>query len=255
MTASPLAIAAAQQLTVTLRSALADADALLARLQAEAAGQLPLPPELAPNLTRGLLAPAAFYDALRKTQVVGPTLSQEEVDGCEVILAACHGLHLSFTAYILATAWHETAHTLQPVRERGGSAYLHRMYDIHGARPDKARELGNLQPGDGVRYAGRGYPQLTGRGNYRKAGVALGLDLEGNPDLLLQPGIAATVMVRGMVEGWFTGKALRNYLKNPADRKQFTNARRTVNGTDDADLIAGYALTLQQALTEGRWTE
>jgi putative chitinase len=55
------------------------------------------------------------------------------------------------------------------------------------------QDLGNTQPGDGPRYKGRGYIQLTGRANYRTYGQKLGVDLEGNPDLANRPDIAARV--------------------------------------------------------------
>ncbi|MEB3198215.1 MAG: peptidoglycan-binding protein [Candidatus Sericytochromatia bacterium] len=57
------------------------------------------------------------------------------------------------------------------------------------------RDLGNTQPGDGPRYKGRGYLQLTGRANYRHYGRLLGVDLEGSPDLALRPDIAARILV------------------------------------------------------------
>jgi putative chitinase len=62
-------------------------------------------------------------------------------------------------------------------------------YDIT-VDPRKARGLGNLKPGDGRRYKGRGPIQLTGRSNYRATGKALGLDLENHPELAAQPAIA-----------------------------------------------------------------
>lgn len=53
--------------------------------------------------------------------------------------------------------------------------------------------LGNTDKGDGTKYKGRGFIQLTGRYNYTKAGKALGLDLVNNPELVEQPKIAADV--------------------------------------------------------------
>jgi putative chitinase len=59
----------------------------------------------------------------------------------------------------------------------------------------KAKTLGNVKKGDGARYKGRGYIQLTGRYNYKRAGRALGLPLEAKPELVEKPEIAAKVAV------------------------------------------------------------
>lgn len=59
----------------------------------------------------------------------------------------------------------------------------------------KAVTLGNDMPGDGEKYKGRGYIQLTGKYNYKKAGDALGLDLVKNPQLVEKPEVAAKVAV------------------------------------------------------------
>lgn len=53
--------------------------------------------------------------------------------------------------------------------------------------------LGNTQNGDGSRYRGRGYMQLTGRSNYRAMGQKLGLDLENNPELAADPAVASRI--------------------------------------------------------------
>jgi predicted chitinase len=57
------------------------------------------------------------------------------------------------------------------------------------------KDLGNVNPGDGVRYKGRGYVQLTGRANYRTYGNKIGVDLENNPDLAKRPDIAAAIAI------------------------------------------------------------
>lgn len=193
---------------------------------------------------------ARFFDAMRAGKVLGPTLSSDEVQGCEAIIKACAGWPVSWTAYALATAYHETAGTMQPIRERGGPAYFRRMYDPKGARPGVARTLGNTVEGDGVQFAGRGYVQLTGRRNYALAQEKLGAPFVGNPDLALEPDHAAAIMARGMSEGWFTGKTLASYLPETgkATAAQFREARRIINGVDRAAEIATYAMEFQRAL-------
>ena len=196
----------------------------------------------------------AFFNSLRQG-LLGPTLDTDEVTGCEAILDAMTGLPLSYCAYALATAYHETAHTMQPIHEYGGPRYFTRMYDITGSRPTLARKYGNTTPGDGVKYAGRGYVQLTWKANYAKAGAKLGVDLVGNPSLAMRKDIAAKIMREGMVDGWFTGKAFKHYLptSGAASLAQFTAARRIINGTDKASQIARYATQFQSALALGGW--
>lgn len=194
----------------------------------------------------------AFFAGVRST-LLGPTLSQSEVDGCKAILAAMAGAPLSHVAYALATAYLETAHSMQPIEEMGGDAYFFRRYDPHGQRPDIARRLGNSQPDDGALYCGRGYVQLTGRANYAKAAAKLGTDLVRMPGLAMQPDFAARIMRQGMTEGWFTGKRFASYLPatGPAVRAQFLPARRIINGQDRAGDVADYALHFQAALLAG----
>jgi putative chitinase len=141
--------------------------------------------------------------------MLGPKITASEFQGCQAILKACVAANwpVSFTAYALATAYHETAHSLQPIKEMGGTAYFTRMYDIQGNRPDKAKQLGNLTPGDGARYCGRGLVQLTGKANYAAAGQKLGVDLLNHPELALVPEVAAEIMIHGMAEGWFTHRS------------------------------------------------
>ena len=76
------------------------------------------------------------------------------------------------------------------------NAYYTRMYDINGDRPRVARELGNSEPGDGIRYHGRGFIQVTGRFNYRAYGRELDVPLEDQPDEAVHPEVAAAVLAR-----------------------------------------------------------
>lgn len=180
----------------------------------------------------------AFYDSLRTA--FGP-LTQSQVDGVELLVTATAGLPIRHRAYILATAWHETGPASSPLhmtprREIWGPTDAQKRYE---GRAD----LGNTLPGDGKRYMGRGYVQITGRANYQKASFLTGRDLVANPDIALEPDIAARVMVHGMVNGWFTGRKL-------ADFDSYQNMRRVVNGTDRAALIAGYAEKFEAALRQ-----
>jgi len=189
---------------------------------------------------------AKFFAAIRRELFDG-ALTPIQVYRIETLLDAiiAAGWPLSYASYALATAHHETR-SWQTMKEDGGEAYFKRMYDKAGSRPKKAAELGNTEAGDGAKFAGRGYVQLTGRANYVKAGKALGLDLLKEPQIVEEPTIAAKVLIWGMSTGAYTGKANRDYLaKSPPD---YVNARRIINGTDKASLIATYAKEFQAAL-------
>jgi hypothetical protein len=199
--------------------------------------------------------PEAFFNAMR-AGLLGPTLSQSEVDGCKAVLDAMEGCPLAFTAYALATVYHETKSTMLPIKEDGGPIYFTRLYDVAGTRPQTAIKYGNTCAGDGPKYAGRGYVQLTWKNNYIRATKECGVDLVNNPDLAMRPDIAAKIMRTGMSEGWFTGRALGHYLprEGAATRTQYTLARRIINGTDRAVQIADHAMKFQTALEAGDWS-
>lgn len=218
------------------------------------------PPAVSNDASYAFADYGKFYDFLRGNKMLGPKITTPEFQGCDAIIRACAGggFPVSFTAYALATAYLETGMTMQPVKEKGGSVYLHRMYDIQGARPAKARELGNLLPGEGAKFAGRGYVQLTGRRNYERAtaklrALGMNVDLVANPDLAMRPDIAAIIMVLGMSQGWFTTRKLSDDLqaRGPSSRQQFKLSRDIVNGTDKDDEIAGFAVDFQTGLMFG----
>ena len=89
-------------------------------------------------------------------------------------------------------------------------------------------DLGNTQPGDGVRYKGRGYIQLTGRANYRDYGNRLGVDLENNPDLAKDPNIAADVAI-----AYWQQRVDRNAARSGDVRTVTRNINGGLNGLAD----------------------
>lgn len=205
---------------------------------------------------------SAFFASI-KASLFGGRLGQKQVDGMNVLLDTQErhfpDMASDRLAYVLATIYHETGATMQPVKENGGSSYFQRMYDIRGARPAKARELGNLQPGDGAKFPGMGFVQSTGRANARKATKlireVLGdeVDFEKTPDLLMDPEYSAIIAFYGMVHGIFTGKKLSNYINNDGveEKDEFTASRRIINGMDRSQLIASYAKKFIKAIQKG----
>jgi putative chitinase len=163
-----------------------------------------------------------------------------QVSGFEAVLDAIDGAPLSHQAYMLATAWHETAATMQPVRE---------AFDL--SENWRKRNL-RYWP-----HYGRGYVQLTWDYNYAKADeecADAGLIEPGamiaDLDLAMRCDIAAFILRRGMDEGWFTSKKNSTYLpaSGVATREQYLKARRIINGNDKADLIEDYAQIFERAL-------
>jgi putative chitinase len=196
-----------------------------------------------------------FFDQCRQTLFTGK-LSAGQVSGLSFVLdvwePALAKKDDRWLAYALATAFHETAFTMQPIRERGGRDYFIRMYDPNSAlaqRAALARSMGAL-PGDGPLFYGRGFVQLTWRRNYAKMGAAFGVNLTSDAvaaDQALQPALAAQIMFKGMMEGAFTGKKLADYF-NP-HTEDWKNARRIINGLDCAEAIALYAKKFYSAIS------
>lgn len=78
-----------------------------------------------------------------------------------------------------------------PINEYGGNLYFEGKY---GPGTDVGQQLGNVEIGDGARYHGRGFIQLTGRANYRRYGERLGVNLEGDPELALDAAVASRIL-------------------------------------------------------------
>ena len=150
-------------------------------------------------------------------------------------------------AYCLATFKWETAHTMRPIDERGGDAYFNKRY---GPQTNVGKMLGNTKPGDGALFHGRGYVQITGRNNYAKAKKLTGVDLLSGPNRAKEPELAYQIAIQGMVDGWFTGKKLSNYFFG--DTADYLNARRMINGLDQAEKIADIARSYSEILREAK---
>jgi putative chitinase len=153
-------------------------------------------------------------------------------------------------AYTLATIKWETANSFKPTAETGSDEELEKRY---GPATDTGRRLGNTEAGDGARYKGRGYLQLTGRGNYRRVNETLGLagtdsDVVKQPERVMDPEIAYRVAGAMMSQGLVTGKKLADFINN--QNTDYTNARKIINGLDHAEEIANSAKKFEQILRE-----
>ena len=177
-----------------------------------------------------------FFDKIRES--LFHVLTNNQVDGTGALLDEWEKERSKddtrWLAYVLATAYHETAHTMQPIEEYG-----------HG----KGRPYG--VPNDkGLAYYGRGYCQLTWDRNYKAAGDYCGADLLTHPELALDNHIASKIICEGMKDGWFTGKKLADYFN--ADRDDPVGARHIINGSDRAELVASYYRCFANALTAAK---
>jgi putative chitinase len=165
-----------------------------------------------------------FFNRIRQS-VFGGKMTQPQVEGVTNILdyrdKNWPKMSDDELAYLLATVVHETAHKMQPIREMGGERYL---------RSKK------YYP-----WVGEGLVQVT----WKENAVKFGAKKPG--DLLTWP-IALRAAFEGMIKGMFTGKKLADYINK--NRVDYVGARRIINGTDRAKLVAGYARAFRDALKQ-----
>lgn len=119
-------------------------------------------------------------------------ISGRKAEDYLINMAIKNGINGVELAAFLAQAAQET-NEYKFLRELGKPDYFN-MYDIQYV-PEKAKELGNINPGDGAKYKGRGFIHLTGRYNYEKAGESLGIDLVKQPELLEKPKVGALTAI------------------------------------------------------------
>ena len=128
-------------------------------------------------------------------------------------------LTITMVEFQIDTPKRQAAFLANLAHESGSLRYVEEI--ASGAAYEGRRDLGNTEPGDGVRFKGRGLPQITGRDNYRRCGRALGLDLLSSPELLEQPLHAARA------GGWFWHDKNLAIL---ADADKFGSLCRNWNG-------------------------
>jgi predicted chitinase len=179
---------------------------------------------------------AKFFAAIRSGKLV-TSLTGDQVQRIEAVIDGLQARSVSIkrAAYILATAFHESDRFRTLTEYASGAAYEGR------------KDLGNTQAGDGKRFKGRGLVQITGRRNYTDWSKRLGVDIVAKPELAATLKYAVPILIDGMLLGTFTGKKLGDYVDPLMD---FKGARRVVNGTDRASLIADYAGKFLASLKE-----
>jgi putative chitinase len=218
-----------------------------------------------------------FFAALRRrgSGVFGTSLSQQQVAGVEAIMdeGEKRGTSLFHLAAILAEVYHETGGQMQPVEEnlnysakRLTQVWPGRFPTIDSAKPYANNpqrlankvyggRMGNTGPNDGWLFRGRGLPQITGRDNYRRAGI------EGNPDKALEMATAVRILFDGMIKGTFTGKRLADYdqvvTKSPTVMSfRYFASRAIINGDMAANggHIETYGKAFEAALKAAGYT-
>jgi putative chitinase len=210
----------------------------------------------------------AKFFATARNSVFRGSLAQTQVEGVDAILDACDALEVTdarHIAYILATPMIETGGKFQPISEnlnyseqglRGtfpkyfspadAKAYARQPERIANRAYASRMGNGNEASGDGWKFRGRGFCQITGHDNYAKFSKLLGHDLVTNPDVAMQDDIAAKVIVIGMRDGVFTGKSLADFFTSTSS--DWINARRIINSLDRAADIAAYGKKFYEAL-------
>jgi len=115
---------------------------------------------------------------------------------------------------------------------------------IYGKGNSLGRSMGNLEEGDGWKFRGRGYIQLTGKNNYKFYSDRSGHDLIGNPDLLINsPEISANVSILFILTGL---KGLVTFV----DQLEANRAVTQVIGGKALNLTIGYGAELLKKVNE-----
>lgn len=186
-----------------------------------------------------------FFDLYRRDFDVDGKLNAQQVQDLNTFLDLfeqySHWFNTAQWAYVFATTYHETAATMAPVRE--------------AFRMSEAWRKANLRYWP---HYGRGYVQITWKENYEKFTVILKRDLNitiRQRDDFMLPHVAFYTMIYGFKHGSFTGQKISDYIPTTGSqgsipttgglgglKEHFISARRCINGSDRAELIASHAI-------------
>jgi putative chitinase len=180
----------------------------------------------------------SFFEKYK--ELFNAKFTQTQVAGIEALLSSIEAdaaiTDLRWASYMFATIKHECADRWVPIEEFAS-----------GKQYEGRKDLGNVNPGDGVKFKGRGYVQITGRANYRKFSQRLSVNLEGDPKIALDAQISYRIASLGMRQGLFTGKSLGDFIHEGVC--DYRHARMIINRLDKADVIAKYADKFTACLT------
>ncbi|CAN7224497.1 hypothetical protein [Neorhizobium sp. LjRoot104] len=195
----------------------------------------------------------AFFDFVR-TRLFKGRLVTGQVEGLTAILDGWRERggqdeHPPL-AYVLATAFHETAATMQPVRETLAASDRSAIARLDAAFA--AGRLGSVKTpywrpdADGKSWLGRGLVQLTHRRNYEAMSNVTGIDLVADPCRAMEMPVSVAILIEGMRRGSFTGRKLGDYFGQAG--ADWVGARKIINGSDRAELVARHARGFAEAL-------
>lgn len=196
---------------------------------------------------------AVFFNHVR-AQLFGGKIRRLQMSGMTAILDRWDyhekGRDLRHLAYMMATVFHETAYTMQPVRETLAASDGQAV-----ERLEAAFAAGKLswvktpywrRDEDGRSWHGRGLVQLTHKRNYQAMSQVTGIDLVAEPDRAMEMDVAVAILFEGMRLGSFTSHRLDDYFN--AETEDWLTARRIINGMDRAERLAGHGQAFYAAL-------
>jgi hypothetical protein len=189
-----------------------------------------------------------FFNTVRDELFSGG-MAQSQVDGMNNLLNIWEADYAAanprdgkmWLSYGLATVYHESAQTMQPIEEYGKG---------------EGHSYGEPDGPYGQCYYGRGHVQLTWLENYEKGEAVFKEKFDRNvpmvkyPHRMLEEETSAVILFEGMIDGWFTGVGLPDFFSAEEGEEDPYNARKIINGLDKASTIEGYYWQFKGAIRD-----